>query len=224
MPALVNLLKQKQFRIIPSVYPPINFFEHLVDPAEMETLWEIESLTNERLLEETGDIHLVKPADRISGPGSSIVMAAFTHIHYYSRFSKGDFGIYYAGLSLETAIKETIYHRERFLAATHESPGEITMRLYEGVIRKPLHDIRIPEFQHLHHPDDYTASQLFGQALRADQSWGLIYRSVRHLDGQCIAIFRPPAVSIPRPAAHFRYVWNGQRITEVLSIESLTVV
>lgn len=218
-----NVVGRKQFRIIPSVYPPINFFEDLVDPSEMEALWEIESLTNERLLQETGDIHLVTPADRVSGPGASIIMAAFTHIHFPSRFSDGSFGVYYAGLSLETAIHETVYHRERFLKATQENPGEITMRLYEGKILRPLEDIREAQFQSLHNPNDYTQSQQFGKELRATQAWGLVYNSVRHPSGACIGIFRPPAVSIPKPSSHFRYLWNGQRITEVFDLKSIQV-
>ncbi len=51
-----HLQGQQQFRIIPSVFPPINFFEDLVDPSEMEILWEIENMTNERLRQEVGDI------------------------------------------------------------------------------------------------------------------------------------------------------------------------
>src|SRR5438874_2590584 len=94
LPKVIDLKGQKQFRIIPSVYPPINFFEDLVNPAEMETLWKIESLTNERLQQETGDIFLVPAEDRISGPGSSVVMAAFTHISVDkpTRFTNGSYG------------------------------------------------------------------------------------------------------------------------------------
>src|SRR5579864_9494439 len=97
LPKLAHFINQKQFRIIPSVYPPITFFEDLVDPSEMEILWEIESLTNERLRQEAGDIFLVPHEDRISGPGSSIIMAAFTHLSKPTRFSDGSFGVYYAG-------------------------------------------------------------------------------------------------------------------------------
>lgn len=220
-PKQINLFRKKQFRIIPSVFPTINFFEDLVDPTEMETLWEIESLTNERLREEIGDLSLVAKEDRVSGPGASVIMAAFTHIYNPSRFTDGNYGIYYASLSHETAIQETVYHRERFLGATHENPCEITMRLYEGTILKPLHDIREPTFKKFHHPDDYTESQSFGRQLKEAQSWGIIYNSVRHTEGQCIAIFRPPAISIPKQTAHLRYQWNGQKITDVLAIKSL---
>lgn len=226
LPPLMDLQGQKQFRIIPSVYPPINFFEGLVDPDEMETLWKIESLTNERLRQEAGNIFLVPKEDRIGGKGSSVVMAAFTHISVdrQTRFSDGSFGIYYAGLSIETAVRETVYHREKFLRATNENPCEITMRLYEGKIVKLLHDIREEKFLNLYHPEDYTKSQQFGFKLRNLNSWGLIYNSVRHTDGYCIAAFRPPAISIPKERSHLKYIWDGRKICDVLDIKLLMTI
>lgn len=211
----IDLAGQQQFRIIPSVYPAINFFEDLVDPAEMETLWEIESLTNDRLRQEAGDIFLVPPEDRIAGYGSSVVMAAFTHIGRPSRFTDGSYGVYYASLSLETAIRETVYHREQFMRATKEDACELMMRSYAGNIIKPFNDIRSPEFQDFHHPDHYHASQQFGKNLRAKKAWGIIYNSVRHAGGQCIAAFRPKAVSVPTVHSHLKYVWDGGNITSV---------
>src|SRR6478736_232590 len=127
VPHVTHLENHKQFRIISSLYPPIYFFEDLVDPSEMEMLWEIESLTNERLRQEIGDIFLIPPEDRISGTGSSTIMAAFTHLSKPTRFSDGSYGIYYAALSQETAIRETIYHREKFLSNTNQPPQELTM-------------------------------------------------------------------------------------------------
>ena len=132
IPQLVTLPNSKHYRIIPSVYPTINFFEDLVNADEMEMLWEIESLTNDRLRQEVGDIFLVPGDERVVGPGSSVVMAAFTHIGKPSRFTDGSFGIYYASFSQKTAVNETIYHREKFLAATAEDPCEIDMRMYEA--------------------------------------------------------------------------------------------
>ena len=55
-------------RIVPSRYPPVQLFERLSgDPAEWETLAEIESLTNPRIRDEIGEIHLVPVEDRVSG-------------------------------------------------------------------------------------------------------------------------------------------------------------
>lgn len=219
IPELAKFNNQIQYRIIPSVYPPINFFENIVDPLEMEVLYEIESITNDRLRQEAGDIFLVSAEDRISGPGSSVVMAAFTHIGKISRFTNGSYGIYYAGLTLETAIRETVFHRENFLKATNEDPGDITMRVYEGKILRPLHDIRSNKFINLHHPDNWQISQSFGREIRSKKSWGLIYNSVRHAGGTCIAAFRPATVSIPRQTLHLKYHWNGEQIKAVSSTE-----
>ena len=47
---------EHQYRIVASEYPPINFFEALVDPDLMDELFFVEGLTNDRLRDEVGDI------------------------------------------------------------------------------------------------------------------------------------------------------------------------
>lgn len=215
-PPLAELDWEHQYRIIPSEFPPINFFETLVEPGLMGELFYLEGLTNDRLRDEVGDIRLVDPEDRVSGPGSSPVMAAFTHIGGVgSRFSDGSFGVYYAAKTLQTAIEETKFHRARFLAYTQEDPGEIAMRVYVGEVAKPLHDVRGAEYGPLHDPDDWRPSQAFGREMRAVRSWGIVYRSVRDPGGECLAALRPPAVTIPRQGPHLSYVWDGARIVQV---------
>ena len=207
-----------QYRIIPSKYLPINFFENLVEADLMEETLYIESLTNDRLRDDVGEITLVAPGDRISGAGSSPVMAAFTHFskESQSRFSDGSFGVYYAGDSLATAIEETRFHRERFLRFTREEPGEIDMRVYVGKIARPLHDIRVGH-DDLHDPSADTGAipQAFGQKMWVKKSRRIVYRSVRNAGGECIAALRPPAITIPRQEPHLSYSWDGSRITNV---------
>ena len=219
-PPLVAPDSRRQYRIVPAQFPPIDLFESILDPDELALAFDIESLTNDRLRDQAGDIRLVAPEDRLSGPGSSPVMAAFTHIGNPSRFSDGRYGVYYAGRSLATAIAETRYHRQRFLRLTAEPSCEITLRVYVGRIAKPLHDVRGEAYAELHSPDDYAPSQRFGAFWHAQASWGLVYRSVRDPGGECIAAMRPPAVSIPHQGPHLRYVWDGrqQRITDVLEV------
>jgi hypothetical protein len=147
--------------------------------------------------------------------GASIVMAAFTHIGRPSRFSDGSYGVYYAARTLETAVRETAFHRAKFLAATREAPGEIDMRAYAGRPLKPYLDIRGAKYHALHDPNDYAPAQAFAKPLRESNEWGLVYRSVRHEGGECIAAFKPQAVSIPIAGAALAYVWDGQRIAKV---------
>ncbi len=213
----------RQFRIIPSKFPPINFFEKLVQADQMAEIFYLESLTNDRFREEVGDISLVRPEDRVCGEGSSIVMAAFTHIGKNSRFTDGSYGVYYASRDLKTAIIETVFWREKFLAATNELAGEIDMRVYVGEILKPLHDIRNSQFQHLHHPDNYFPAQSYALKLRVLGSFGLLYNSVRDKGGQCIAALRPSAISIPIQSKHLAYVWNGAKISRIIEKSELVI-
>lgn len=214
-PAIVELEWPKIYRLIPSKFPPIDLFEDLVDAKDLEQLCLIEMLTNPRLKEQLAGISLIKPDDIIIGKGSTVIMAAFTHITKASRFTNGSYGIYYAANNLSTAIKETIYHREIFMRHTNEQAGSIDMRVYINRVKKPMHDIRSrsnKRYQALHHKNDYSRAQAFGLQMRNNDSWGICYRSVRDPQGECIAALRPPAVSIPYQGPHYCYVWDGHKI------------
>lgn len=214
-PAPISLRAAKIYRVISTKHPPLNILERVVRPHQLDAAWYLEGLTNDRLRDEVGDISLVKPEDRVVGRGSSIVMAPFMHIGYPSRFSDGSYGVYYAARSLETAVRETAYHRARFLAATGEAAGEVDMRAYVGRVRRPLLDIRGVHYRELHAPDDYTVPQAYALPRRQRGDWGMVYNSVRHPGGICIAVFRPPAVSVPTQGPALAYVWDGKRISAV---------
>ncbi len=203
-------------RLIPSRFPPVSLFDWAQSPEELEQIAALEGLTNDRLLTEYGELSLVSKQDWISGPGSTPLMAAFTH-PAPSRFTDGSFGVYYAGDSLETAIHETKFHRERFLRASQEAPCLVQMREYIAKINQPLIDISEAQFKHLLHPDlaHYSISQEFGQEVKAANEWGIYYPSVRWPDHHCVAILRGPALSIPVQASHLDYVWDGEKISEV---------
>lgn len=212
-----------QVRVIPSRFPPIDLFETLVEADELAILYALEALTNDRIQAQVGNLHLVAREDWVTGPGASVVMAAFTHIGRASRFSKGDYGIYYAGRDEDTAIAETVFHTERRLRDTAEPAIEIDMRCYLGDVAEPLEDIRGKAYRALQQPDlsSWPDCQKFGAERRAEGAQGLLYASARHPGGECIAAFRPRAVSRPVQGKHLRYRWNGSRIDAVLSITEI---
>jgi hypothetical protein len=82
-------------RIIRSLYPPIDLFEDIADPADWPLLISAEMKTNPRLMASIGALDLIPPARRVGGPGASYLMAPFTHASpdRPSRFSAGDFGV-----------------------------------------------------------------------------------------------------------------------------------
>jgi hypothetical protein len=203
------------YRLVPSRFPPVGLFDRVARPEDLEFVLAAEQLTNDRLRDEVGELHLVPPEERVSGLGTTPIMAAFTHLNPEgSRFSDGTYGVYYAARDMHTAIAETAYHRARFLARTAEPPGEIDMRTYVADIRGEFVDLRgygrgKPD---LMNPDSYAASQPFGKARREEGAGGIVFDSVRREGGLCVAVFRPKLVAPCRQGPHVCYLWDGESI------------
>jgi hypothetical protein len=205
-------------------FPTQRSVERVADPEDLDAIFELEGLTNDRLREEVGEIHLIPAADRITGHGAGYIMAAFTHRNPTgSRFSNGTYGVYYAAYTLDTAIAETRYHREQFMRATSEPPMELDMRVLVADLDQTLHDLRGRQgaYADVYDSDDYSASQSLGHRIRAQNSWGIAYDSVRDQGGECVAIFRPPALSNCRQERYLCYVWDGERIRSIYRKSSL---
>jgi hypothetical protein len=218
----VNKIRwNKSHRIIPSRYPPIDLFERIADPQDWEKLCEIESLTNPRIREEIGQISLVPPEKRISGPGATYVMASFTHLRAGgSRFSNGSFGIYYAAKTLPTALSETISFMERFYTATEEDRTANDFRTLIGTVSSSFHDIRGNHQQwQIYKTDDWKPSQALGSHLKNNNSNGIVYDSIRHIGGECIGAFWPNVVGAPVQGTHYKFNWNGKKIDKYYNFE-----
>ena len=209
-------------RLVASRFPTVGLYDAIANPGDLDVVFAIEELTNPRLRQEVGALSLVPAADRVSGPGASLVMAAFTHLNPEgSRFSDGSYGVYCAADTLDTAIAEVSHHRARFLARTAEPAIDIDLRWIKADLRALAHDIRagaLPAAAHaalaaVYDPDHYGASQALGRALRASGSQALACDSVRHPGGQCVAVFVPRALGQARAAGHLGMHWDGRTIT-----------
>ena len=209
---------QQACRIVPTRHPSINLFDRVADASDFDALYALESLSNERLRDELGQIERVPPEERLYGPGSGPIMAAFTHLNVLgSRFSAGEFGVFYAAHERATAVAETRHHHGRFLAATQQGPMHLPMRLYAVAIDAKLHDL-VPEGSvdaAVFDPDDYGPSQALGARLHKAGSAGVVYRSVRHARGQCAGLFKPRGASHCVHAAYLLYAWDGERFSDV---------
>ncbi|MES2992681.1 MAG: RES family NAD+ phosphorylase [Pseudomonadota bacterium] len=204
------------YRLIPSRYPTVGLYDRVADPADLDVVFAIEALTNPRMRDEVGQLQLVPPAERVSGVGSTMVMAAFTHLNPEgSRFSDGSYGVYYAAHALETAVAEVSHHRALFLSRTAEPAIDVDLRLITATVAADLHDLRGLGARDaaLLDPDDYGAPQLLGRQLREAGSAGVVFPSVRHEGGQCVGLFRPKALRQARSSAHIALHWDGRRIT-----------
>jgi hypothetical protein len=212
------------FRLVPSRYPPIEVFERIADPDDWQLLYELEGLTNPRLRQQVGEISLIPPSRRVSGPGATVVMAPFTHASpdRPSRFSGGSYGLYYAGMRFETALREVAFHMGQFYGSTNDGAHDEAYRSYQGTVDSALHDLRKGSFERFLDPDPtkYAPAQELGRQLRDAGSNGIVYPSVRHTTGQCIGAFWPDVVGIPVQAKHIMLKWDGERVSAWFDYET----
>jgi RES domain len=204
-------------RIVRSIYPPIDLFEDIADPADWPLLISAEQKTNPRLMESIGNLDLVPEGRRVGGIGATYLMAPFCHVSpdRKSRFSDGSFGVLYAGKVFEVALLETIHHHERFMARTNEAAGW-TSQFREIVmsIDARLHDLRKPDADQLQmlDPDSYTVSQVLAAQLRTAGSDGVVYPSARHEGGECVGLFYPDCAANAIQGRHLDYHWDGTKV------------
>ena len=212
------------WRVIPSRFPSIGLFERVASPEDFDALYALEAMTNDRIRDEVGEISLVPPEERLFGPGSTCIMAAFTHLNPQgSRFSDGTYGVFYCARKQDTAIAETRYHAALFMQATREPPMRLQMRLYKVTAKGEVADLRQASKteSRIVDPDDYSHSQAIGRSLRANGAQGILYPSVRHPGGECLAALRTGILKNCLHAAYLEYHWNGQGIDAVYEVNQL---
>ena len=215
-PDLSSVAWLPSHRLIASRFPTVGLYDQVADAADLDVVFAIEALTNPRVRQELGQLSLVPPADRVAGPGATLIMAAFTHLNPLgSRFSDGSWGVYYAADTLDTAVAEVSYHRALFLARTAEAAIDIDLRWLHADLMDKLHDLRGQgaSMPAVYDPNSYGASQALGGTLRSQGSLGLVYDSVRRTQGQCVAVFKPRALSNARIAGNIGLHWDGRAIS-----------
>ncbi len=171
-------------------------------------LAELDGATNDRLLGEEGLLPGIGVHELVYGVRyASIVNAAFTHKNPAgSRFNDGTRGAWYAGVERATSVAEIAYHRARQLANIDWKEEEkAAYDDYLADFATEFHDLRgaDTEATSRHYqkflkpgpvPACYAESQKLARKLLAGKSNGLIYPSVWHSGGTCIACFRPALV------------------------------
>jgi hypothetical protein len=198
---------------VASRYPVAGLLDRVATPEDLDALFELEGWTNDRINVELGLLRTIPQHEWVAGqPMASVVMAAYCHPRTGgARFSTGDRGAWYAARTLDTALAESIYHRTNELREVGAFATFVHMRVYLADFNARLVDVRAqyPE-PHLYDPDSYTRSQQFGQRVLDTGGNGIVYRSVRHSAGECLACFRPALVRNVRAGGHYELRWQGR--------------
>jgi hypothetical protein len=209
-------------RLIPSRFPTVGILDRITSADDLEAVAALEGWTNDRLSLDAGRLHLIPRDEWVTGrPMATVVMAAFCHPRPGGgRFNSASRGAWYAARTLDTAIAETVFHRTRELREVGVLEARVEMREYLADFDARFHDVRRgPGAAALHDPDDYTASQALAARLLEDGSPGVVYRSVRHRGGECLACFRPRLVTRVRVGVHLEYRWEGTAEPRVRQVQ-----
>lgn len=228
-----SAIKEKTHRLIASRYPTVGVFDDIAaDADDLRDAFILESLTNDRLATAAGRITALPREEIVTGAGASLVMAAFLHADDAGgRFTDGRLGGWYAAMSVETSIRETLHHNTlRLSKSVGGFPNRIQMRELIANIDTDLIDIRGQQAAQpeLYHPDDYSRSQAFA----ADLKWpkappaanGIVFDSVRHAGGTNVCIFWPSKVPLPVVQGdHYEYHWDASGVVNVVKLTAVTV-
>lgn len=212
---------QPTFRLIPSRFPPIGLFDTVSTAADMDAVMELVGWTNDRLVADR--IERLPLTERVYGrPNSSIVMAAFLHAQPGgARFNSGELGAWYASATLATAAAEVGHHLRREAVSRGLETISRTYRAYSARLEGAFVDLcgKQGEMPELYASDTYSASQVYGEAVRKSEADGILYDSVRLAGGINVVAFRPSKILDVVQTDHFEItVWAERRKIELRKI------
>lgn len=214
-----NVLPAGDLVRVVAVPPPRELLAALYGPDAGVALTAL-AATDSVLRRELGGVHLVQPSDWVHGPGAGWILAPFVRMpspDIATRFSDGSYGVWYGADTLVTAQAEVGHHLRAYLARTRAAPDILPRTVLRATpnVLHPMVDLRPPASvpPGVLAPDSYTASQAFGAVCRSAQQWGILWLSVRHIAGTCVAVLRPPVLAACEVAGQCRAQWDGRALT-----------
>ncbi len=188
----------------------------LVDDAdELDLLAEIEGATSGRLIAEERGFGALSPDELVHGvPHARFINASFAYAkpRQPMRFNPSNRGAWYAALGLETCIAEVGHHLTLALADI----GDFNAVVEYGEMLASMSGVFVDLRELADHaaldPDPatgYTAGNAVAAQARADGHNGVIYPSVRHPGGTCVAALWPNVVQSVVQGAMVRLTWTG---------------
>jgi RES domain-containing protein len=183
----------------------------------LEDLAALESVTNGRLQAQETGLPNLDPRELVFGrAGYTLINAAFTRTRPGgNRFNDDSRGAWHCALEPETAIGEVSYHLTRELEAIGRFENVTDYAELIADLFGAFHDLRTSDFKahpalHANPAIAYPAGQALAKQLRQEAAGnGIIYPSIRHSGGTCLAAFRPDLVQNLRQGAIWRLEWQG---------------
>lgn len=185
---------------------------------DLQAVFALDMVTNDRLAAERQLLPGIGLEELVFGvPHAPVINATFCHAHPLGgRFNGPDRGAWYAGFEVETSHAEVAFHKSVQLAEVGMFEDSVTYDDFMSDFSASFHDLRRTRgFRTCLDPSSYVDSQLLAEELLDADSLGIVYPSVRHSGGTCLACFRPALVTNVRRAATWRFTWTGAPQPEV---------
>lgn len=183
----------------------------------LDDLADLESVTNSRLQAQETGLPDLDPRELVFGrPGHTFINAAFVHTRPGgNRFNGDDRGAWYCAFEVQTSLGEVSYHLTRELDAIGRFENVTDYAELIADFFGTFHDLHsaIAAEEPALQSDPrvaYPAGQALALRLRKEQqSNGVVYPSIRHPHGTCLAAFRPDLVQNLRQGGIWRLEWQG---------------
>jgi RES domain-containing protein len=216
----ISLVRQfDTHRLVPSRHGRPALATIASDPAHLDAIVELDNATNDRLIAQQDRLPGIGVAELVFGvPCADVINATFTHAHPLgARFNGPDRGAWYAAFDLSTSQREVGFHKSVQLAEIGRFEDSVTYDDYLADFSASLHDLRRARgFRACLDPRSYIASEALAEQLLAIGTLGVVYPSVRHKGGTCLACFRPALVTNVRRHKTYRFTWRGTPEPEVI--------
>jgi len=207
LPRTIRLVTTARLR------PPV--LSTLVDADELAALAEIEGATSNRLLAQNRGTADVQAYELVYGvPHAAFINASFAYAkpREANRFNGAERGAWYAALDLDTCLVEVRHHLTEALAQTGVYEAIVDYAELYASFAGEFVDLR-PHIDHpCLHPEKgigYPAGNALANAARARGLNGIIYPSVRHARGICVAALFPHSVQSVAQGDVYRMTWRG---------------
>lgn len=208
-------IEQTFYTLIPSRFPTIDVFARVANDRSPE-LAAIESLTNPRIRERE---RLLSGAQVVDGNGPLLQNwnhAPFTYANPEgSRFFGADRPALELAQDVQTALSISIRKREAFLARTGEAPIGLEMRELSRTVKGRFADATGWDTG-LDQDERYRR----GRAVAEAGFDGLLFRSPERPAGICVSVLRGDVLDRALQRDHFKFVWDGARVSVVYSFAS----
>lgn len=213
---------ERTVRLVSSARLRPSVLADLVPPEMLDALAEIEGATSGRLNGQWRGTAGVDANEFVYDvPHAHFINASFSYSkpRARNRFNGEDRGAWYAALAVETCIAEVKFHISAELANIGEFNTRIEYAEMFASFAGDFLDLHPIDCEHAClHPDPsigYAAGNTIAEAARAQGISLLLYPSVRHAGGTCLAALSPHAVQSVAQGDVWSMVWAGDPEPEI---------